>query len=113
MKKRIGTKIYDTGKGIPVLPELGLYKQPNKRTFYLFDGEKITPISYDEAENMVRGAGRDDLLEIFGTIGDNRGCTRITVKKDSYNKLFEYSRITGRSMKSIIENYIDSLSVEK
>lgn len=113
MKKRIGTKIYDTEKGIPVLPELGLYKQPNKRTFYLFDGEKITPVSYDEAKNMVRGAGRDDLLEYFRVKPSNRGCITLTITVDRYYKLEQYARSRNVSMKSIIETYIDSLSVEK
>ena len=44
MKKRIGSKFYDTERGVPVLPEQNLYKQPSKKTFYLFDGEKITTV---------------------------------------------------------------------
>ena len=114
MKKRIGTKIYDTEKGISVLPELGLYKQPKNRTFYLFDGEKITPISYDEAENMVRGAGREDLLSnLFHRKADYRGCSNVQISIEHTEKLSAYSRKVGKSMKSIIEAYIDSLSVEK
>ena len=113
MKKRIGTKIYDTEKGIPVIPELCLYKQPNKRTFYIFDGEKITPLDFTEAEKMVVGAGRDDLLSMFGVKADSRGVVRFAIKQTSYDKLAEYSRKTGRSMKSIIEAYIDSLSIDE
>ena len=73
MKKRIGTKLYDTDKGIPVLPEMGLYKQPLKRSFYLFDGEKITPVEYAEAEQMIKASGNADLMQYLEAngCGDN------------------------------------------
>ena len=113
MKKRIGTKIYYTEKGIPVIPEAGLYKQPNKRTFYLFDGETITPLEYDQAAEMIRGTGNPELLSILTRKADVKGdtCIKITVKHA--DKLAEYSRRVGISQKKIIENYIDSLSIEE
>ena len=113
MKKRIGTKLYDTEKGIPVIPELGLYKQPNKKTFYLFNEEKITPISTDEAKNMIMGAGRDDLLSMFENKANNRGCVTLTVTVDRYYKLQQYAKDKNVSVKSVIEAYIDSLSIDK
>lgn len=109
MKKRIGTKLYDTEKGIPVIPEIGLYKQPQKKTFYLFDGENITPLSFEETENVIRGAGRDDLLSMLKRSHDAKGVTNLRIKAESVDKLAAYSRKTGQSMKSIIEAYIDSL----
>ena len=114
MKKRIGTKIYDTEKGIPVIPELNLYKQPNKKTFYLFDGEKITPISYDEAAEMIRGTGNPELEKILhhAPLGD-RNVTNLRINVNSVEKLAAYSRKTGIPMKRIIEAYIDSLSIEE
>lgn len=113
MKKRIGTKIYDTDKGIPVIPEIGLYKQPLKKTFYLFDGGTITPLSFEETQNVMKGAGRDDLLSMLKRSHDAKGVTNLRIKAESVDKLAAYSRAVGRSMKSIIEDYIDSLSIEK
>lgn len=111
MKKRIGTKIYDTEKGIPVIPELNLYKQPSKKTFYLFDGEKITPLTYEEAEEMIKSTERDDLLSMLGHKGDIKGNSCIKVSAVHADKLFHYSRITGIPQKTLIENFIDSLSI--
>ena len=113
MKKRIGSKLYDTARGIPVLPELNLYKQPSKKTFYLFDGETITPISYDEAHDMILRAGREDLLGILGRKSDPKGNSCIKISAEHANKIAEYSRITGIPQKTLIEQFIDSLSIEK
>jgi hypothetical protein len=109
MKKRIGSKIYDTEKGIPVLPEKGLYKQPKNRTFYLFDGKQITPISFDYAAKMIREAGDPALLEMLEVKPSNRGCVTLAVTIDRYYKLERYAKAHNVSMKSIIEAYIDSL----
>jgi hypothetical protein len=109
MKKRIGSKIYDTEKGIPVLPEKGLYKQPKKRTFYLFDGKQITPISFDEAAEMIKGAGDPNAEAFLEVKSSDRGCVSCTITVEHYNKLQKYALSRGRSMKSIIEAYIDSL----
>lgn len=112
MKKRIGTKIYDTEKGICVLPEKNLYKQPKNKTFYFYDGEIITPVDYDTAADMIRGASNPELLSILTRKADVKGdtCIKITVKHA--DKLAEYSRRVGISQKKIIENFIDSLSIE-
>ena len=109
MKKRIGSKFYDTDNGIPVLPDQHLYKQPNKRTFYLFDGVTITPLNFDQAAEMIRQAGDPDLLQYIGVKPSKRGCLTITIDADHYVRVSEYSRRTGVSMKSLIEGFIDSL----
>ena len=111
MKKRIGSKLYDTERGIPVLPEQNLYKQPSKKTFYLFDGETITPVSYDEAYNMIQGAGRNDLLSIMGRKADRKGNACIKVSAEHADKLNEYSRRMGISQKKLLEQFIDSLEI--
>ena len=109
MKKRIGTKLYDTDAGIPVIPEKHLYKQPNKRTFYLFDGEKIEPLTLEQAAEMIRGEGDPELERYINVRPNDRGCYKLTVAVDRYNKLSAYSRHTGQSMKSLVEAWIDSL----
>lgn len=113
MKKRIGSKLYDTEKGVPVLPEKNLFKQANKRTFYLFDGKQITPLTFDEAADMIRGAGDPDLEKYLEVKATARGCVSIgVVTADRFHKLEQYARREGRSMKSIIESFIDSLPEE-
>lgn len=112
MKKRIGSKLYDTDKGIPVIPELNLYKQPNKRTFYTFDGATITPVSYDEAAEMIRGAGDPELYSsIFSHKADNKGMGRVAVSIEHLEKLAAYSRKVGIPQKKLLESYIDSLEL--
>lgn len=112
MKKRIGSKLYDTEKGIPVIPARGLYKQPNKRTFYLFDGVTITPITYDEAADMIRGAGDPELFEsVFSHKADAKGMGRVAVSIEHLEKLAAYSRKVGIPQKKLLETYIDSLEL--
>lgn len=112
MKKRIGPKLYDTDKGIPVIPEKNLYKQPLKRTFYLFDGETITPVSFDQAADMIREAGDPDLLRYINAKPNDRGVLNISIAAEQYEKLAAYSRRTGISMKALVESFIDSLPEE-
>ena len=111
MKKRIGTKIYDTDKGIPVLPEQNLYKQPKNRTFYLFDGEKIEPLTIDQAESIVRESGNLDLLSYLDVKPSRKGCVTVGISYDHFRKLDRYAARNGRPMKSILEEYIDSLEL--
>lgn len=112
MKKRIGSKLYDTDKAECILPEKKLYKQPKNRTFFTFDGTTITPISFEEAEEIIRGAGDPDLMALFDVKTDPRGYARVAITSEHYNKLSAYARATGRSMKSIIEEFINSLPAE-
>lgn len=114
MKKRVGSKLYDTDNGILILQDTGitglnLYKQPKNRSFYLFDGDQITPLELDEAADLIRRAGDPALLKYLEVTPDVRGCTRVGITIDHYNKLSRIAAARGVSMKSIIESYIDSL----
>lgn len=109
MRKRIGTKLYDTEAAICILPAANLYKQQNKRTFFIFDGENITPITIEQAADIIRGAGDPELEKVLQVKPSNRGCMTLGVTLDRYNKLERYARSQGRSMKSIIEEFIDGL----
>ena len=113
MKRRIGTKLYDTDKAIPVLPEQGLYKQPNKRTFFLYVGNTITPIEYETAADMIAQAENPDLLKYLEVKPNSRGCASQMISIEKYNKLAKYAQQVGRSQKSIIEDFIDSLSIDE
>ena len=109
MKKRIGTKLYDTDNGVPVIPEKHLFKQANKRTFYLFDGEKIEPLTLNQAAEIIRGEGNPALEKYLDVRPTARGCVSLGVTSDRYHKLERYAKANGRSMKSVIEELIDSL----
>ena len=114
MKKRIGSKLYDTDRGELILqdPITGqdLYKQPNKWSFYLFDGGSIEPLTFDQAAEIIRGKGDPDLLQYLEVKPDARGCTKISVTVRHYNKIQAYASRQGQSVKSIIVSFIDSLS---
>lgn len=116
MKKRIGSKLYDTDRGELILkdPITGqdLYKQPKKRSFYLFDGGTIEPLTFDQAAEIIRSKGDPDLLQYLEVKPDARGCTKISVTVRHYNKLQTFASRRGQSIKSIIESFIDSLPEE-
>ena len=109
MKKRIGSKLYDTDKAECILPEANLYKQPKNRTFFTFDGTIITPITFEQAEEIIRGAGSDLYNKIFPHKADAKGMGRIAVDIEYIEKLAAYSRRVGIPQKKIIEEFIDSL----
>lgn len=111
MRKRIGTKIYDTDKGVLVLPELNLYRQPLGRSFYYFDGEKITPISYDEAEKIIFESGNETAIASLHRKPNYKGETHIAISAASADRLSAYCRKHKTSQKKVIEDYIETLEV--
>ena len=116
MKKRIGSKLYDTDRGELILqdPITGqdLYKQPKKRSFYLFDGGSIEPLTFDQAAEIIRSKGDPELYRYLEVKPDARGCTKISVTVRHYNKLQAFASRQGLSVKSLIESFIDSLPEE-
>ena len=109
MKKRIGTKLYDTDTAIRIIPEQNLYKQAKNRTFFLFDGEKITPIDYEQAAEIITNTGDPNLKKYLYVKPSNRGCATLAVTIDRYYKLEKYAKEHGVSMKKVIEDFIDTL----
>lgn len=111
MKKRIGSKLYNTDTAICVLPEQHLYRAQKMQTYFRYDGETIIPVDYDEAVKMLsEGGGADGIMT--GHKASHKGCTVINVSPGAADHLAAYSRKTGISMKKIIEDYIYSLSIE-
>lgn len=106
MKKRIGTKLYDTDTAICIDAGKGLYRTQRNQTYFLFDGEKITPVEYTEAAEMITAMGGDDLLRHRP---DARGRGKIAVSAAAVDRLAEYCRTHGISQKKLIEDFIDSL----
>jgi hypothetical protein len=110
MKKRIGTKIYDTESAILVLPEKGLYRAQKKQTYFLFDGETITPVEYDQAAEMITAAGGGDLLK-HKPLGRGNNST-LNVSAPAADRLAEYCRRHGVSQKKVLEDFISNLPLE-
>lgn len=108
MKKRIGTKLYDTDKAVPVLPDRGLYKQGNRQTYFIFDGETITPIDFWEAEAFLEDAG---IIEVTRHSQDLKGRAKIAVSPDAADRLAAFCRVHGVTQKKVIEDFIYSLEI--
>ena len=117
MKKRIGSKLYDTDRGELILqnPITGqdLYKQPKKRSFYLFDGGTIEPLTFDQAAEIIHSKGDPELYRYLEVKPSPRGCVSVaSVSLDHFRKLERYAKSNGVSMKSVIESLIDTLPEE-
>ena len=111
MRKRIGTKLYDTDKGVLVLPDINLYRQPLGRSFYYFDGEKITPIPYDEAEKIIFESGNETAIASLYRKPNYKGDTHIAISAASADRLSAYCRENNVTQKKVIEDYIDTLEI--
>lgn len=111
MKKRIGSKLYDTDTALCVIPEKGLYRQASRQTYFLFDGEKITPVEYDTAAEMIKQYGGDDERAFLKRKGDKYHLTTIQISADVADHLSAYCRSHGVSQKIVIEDFISSLEI--
>ena len=111
MKKRIGTKLYDTDTALCILPDRGLYRTQRNQTYFLFDEKQIMPISYDEAAEMIQEAGGGDHL-LISRRADYKGRSAVSISVSAANRLAEYCRRTGVSQKKVIEDFINNLPTE-
>ena len=111
MKKRIGTKLYDTDTAICVLPEKNLYRTQHKQTYFLFDGAQITPVSYEEAAEMITAAG--DGGHLLRHRPDVKGRSKIGISSDMADRLAAYCRRHGVSQISVIESFIADLTKDE
>ena len=109
MKKRIGTKLYDTESALLILPEKNLYRAKRKQTYFIFDGETLTPIDYSEAERIILQSGKADLDKYLKRVPNNKGLSGIFVSAASADKLAAYCRKNNVTQKEVIEGFIDTL----
>lgn len=110
MKKRIGTKLYDTDRAALILPAIGLYKQPARLSFFLFDGgEGIRPVTVEEARGLVEQYGGPDDMRHFTRRGDRHGLTTVQISAEAADALEAYCERHGVTQKAVIEGFIASL----
>jgi len=109
MKKRIGTKLYDTETAVCLLPGRGLYKQGGRQTYFIYDGQEIKPIEYNEAEKILIAAG---MTEITKHSADHKGRAKIGISPAAADRLAAYCRINNITQKAVIESFINSLPLE-
>lgn len=110
MKKRIGTKLYDTDRATLILPAVGLYKQPARLSFFLFDGgEGIQPVTVEEARDLVERFGTADDMRHFIRRGDRYGLSAVQISAEAADALEAYCERHGVTQKAVIEGFIASL----
>lgn len=109
MKKRIGTKFYDTNTAVLILPEIGLYRAKYQMTFFLYDGKIIQPISYSEAESLIKESCNQDALKMLNHKKNKKGNSMIAVSHLHADHLASYCRKNNISQKEVVESFIDSL----
>lgn len=110
MKKRIGSKLYDTDTALCILPEKGLYRAQRNQTYFLFDGAQITPVSYDQAAEMISATG--DGGHLLKHRPDPKGRSKIAVSAAAADHLAAYCRAHNVSQISVVEEFIYSLPLE-
>ena len=111
MRTKINGRYYDTNTGTLVCQcaKGQLYKKYNANEFFLYDRRKtITPISWDEAKEIVRVNGSRIFYTNFFDPTANPKRTNIDIPIVSYNKLRELAGYKKTSMQNILVDLIDS-----
>ena len=106
MKKRIGTKLYDTDTAVLLIPEINLYRTQRKQTYFYFDGSEINPVEHSEAEQLLKQHGLDIYLKHKSS---KKGQSSICIPAVSADRLSAYCRRHNVTQTEVIKNYIDSL----
>lgn len=109
MRKRIGTKLYDTDRAELILPAIGLYKQPVRLSFFLFDGGDIHPVTVEEARDLVEQYGGPDDIRHFTRRGGRYGLSAVQISAEAADALEAYCERHGVTQKAVIEGFIKSL----
>ncbi len=109
MKKRIGSKLYDTDTAILIIPEQNLYRTQKNQTYFLFDGNIITPLDFEEAENIIKKYGSADLINMLKRKPNKKGQISVMISPSSADRLSAYCRRHKTSQKKVVEELIDTL----
>lgn len=111
MKKRIGSKLYDTDSAIIIIPDKNLYRTKRNQTYFIFDGSNITPLDYQEAEQLINDFGDSETMKYLSHKPDPKGRTKINISAASADRLSAYCRENNVTQKKVIEDYIDTLEI--
>lgn len=110
VKKRIGSKLYDTGSAICILQEQKLFRTQHKQTYFIYDGSNITPVSYEDAAAMIdKYGGKTERTYLYRS-GNRHGTSTVNLSTDHADRLAAYCREHEISQKKVIEDFIDSLT---
>ena len=113
MKKRIGTKLYDTETAIYVIPEKNLMRAQKNQTYFYFDGKEIIPVEYETARRLIIDSGKPELLELLSHKTNKSGQVAIMVSASSADHLSAYCRENGVTQKKVIEDFIATLPIKQ
>ena len=106
MKKRIGSKLYDTDKAVCVIPELNLYKQENRQTYFIYDGTVIQPLDFSEAKKFLV---EYNITNITLRKPAKNGVASLHVSPEAADHLASYRLLHGVTQKQVIEDFIATL----
>ena len=105
MKKRIGTKLYNTDTAVCILPDLNLYRQ-NVQTYFILDGWQIKPLDFSEAEAILKERG---LLHLTKRKPEKNGGAALHVSPEAADRLASYCRSHNVTQKKVLEEFIATL----
>ena len=114
MKKRIGTKLYNTETADCIIPNIsltaqrtiGLYRQHNKQSYFVYDGEDIRAIDNIDAQAIL---SKYNITDTVSRKPGKNGDTKIGVSTAAADKLAAYCRTHGVTQKKVIEDFINTL----
>lgn len=109
MRKQVGTKVYDTEKSEQVTYVGGeiLYCQKMSRGFFLYGEERgFTPL---EESAVIEFIGEKLYNELTKRKGGKWGECCLRINGEDAERLKDYARNEGRSVKSLIEEWVDGL----
>ena len=106
MKKRIGTKLYNTDTAVCIIPEMNLYRAQRMQTYFIFDGEDIQPLDFRDAESILKEHG---LLGITKRKPGPNGDVKLGVSPAAADRLAAYCRSHNVTQKKVLEDFIFSL----
>lgn len=109
MRKRVGVRNYDTEKSTAVM-EIGketLYKKRTSEEFFLYGEERgFTPL---EESAVIELVGDERYKELTRKKGDRWGAAKLRVPLEDVERLNSYAKNEGRSVKSLVEEWVDGL----
>lgn len=109
MRKRMGNRIFDTEKST-VVTSVGretLYKKQTSGEFFLYGEERgFTPL---EESAVIELIGDERYKELNKRKGSKWGIVMLSVPLKDVERLNSYARNEGRSVKSLVEEWVDRL----